>query len=268
MRKALTWLCRFLYLYLYLYFHFVYSAAMRKVFIADAHLKCETDENYRNLLDFLSELPGNTDTLFILGDLFEFWIGYPEVRFTHYLPVLEQLRRLRETGVEIIYFEGNHDFHMGPFFEDTLKARIFGGPAIFDLDGKKVYLCHGDQINRADYGYRLLRSLLHNRMTRAIIPLVPPAAASYIAERMAQGSKKNHQVRRIKWDFAAIIREFAVARFKEGNDAVVIGHFHLPLFEQIENGKKRTILSLGDWITHYSYGEWRNGEFSLKQYKP
>jgi UDP-2,3-diacylglucosamine hydrolase len=156
---------------------------------------------------------------------------------------------------------------MGPFFEDTLKARIFRGPAIFDLNGEKVYLCHGDQINRTDYGYRLLRLLLHNPITRAAIPLFPPAAASYIAERMARESRENHQVRRIKWDFAAIIREFAAARFKEGNGAVVIGHFHLPLFEQTANGKIRTLLSLGDWIKHYSYGEWENGKFSLKQYR-
>lgn len=240
---------------------------MRKVFIADAHLKCETDENYRLLLDFLGELPGNTDTLFILGDLFEFWIGYPEIPFSHYLPVLEQLRRLRDKGIEIVYFEGNHDFHMGPFFEDSLKARIFSGPAIFDLNGEKVYLCHGDQINSADYGHRLLRSLLHSRLARAVIPLVPPAAASYLAEWMARGSRKSHQVRRSKWDFAAIIREFADARFKEGNDAVVIGHFHLQLFEQTANGKIRTLLSLGDWIKHFSYGEWNNGEFSLKTYR-
>jgi len=240
---------------------------MRKVFIADAHLKCETDENYRLLLDFLGELPGNTDTLFILGDLFEFWIGYPKVPFSHYLPVLEQLRRLRAEGIEIVYFEGNHDFHMGPFFKDTLKARIFSGPATIDLNGEKVYLCHGDQINRADYGYRLLRSLLHNPFTRAVIPLVPPAVASYIAERMARGSRENHQARRTKWDFRAMIREFAAARFKEGNTAVVIGHFHLPLFEQTTSGRKQTLLSLGDWIKHFSYGEWENGEFSLKTYR-
>ena len=170
---------------------------MRKVFIADAHLTCETDENYRLLLNFLAELPGNTDTLFILGDLFEFWIGYPEVHFTHYLPVLEQLRRLHEKKVEIVYLEGNHDFHMGPFFQETLKARVFRGPAIFDLDGKKVYLCHGDQVNKADYGYRLLRSLLHNQAIGAVIPLVPPAVASFIAKWMGRASKENHHVRQI-----------------------------------------------------------------------
>ena len=252
---------------LYLNLLFRYSAIMRKVFMADAHLNSETDENYRILLKFLSELPGNTDTLFILGDLFEFWIGYPEVPFTHYLPVLGLLEQLRENGVEIVYLEGNHDFHMGPFFEKTLKARIFSGPAGIDLDGKKVYLCHGDQINKTDYGYRMLRALLHNPVTRAVIPLVPPAAASFIAERMGRASRGNHQLRSIKWDYNAIMREFAAARFKEGYDAVIIGHFHLPLFEQTDIGGVRTLLSVGDWISQFTYGEWLNGTFSLKRYK-
>jgi UDP-2,3-diacylglucosamine hydrolase len=254
-------------LYLYLYLLFRYSAVMRKVFIADAHLRTETDENYRFLLEFLAGLPGNTDTLFIMGDLFEFWIGYREVPFTHYFPVLELLRQLRDKGVEIVYFEGNHDFHMGPFFVETLRARVFRGPAEFDLDGKKVYLCHGDQIITADYGYRLLRFLFHNRLTRAIIPLVPPAVPIYIADRLGRKSKESHRQHQHKWDYPTILREFAADRFHEGYDAVISGHFHLPLLEQTADGTGRTLLSLGDWITHYSYGEWAEGKFSLRKYR-
>jgi len=241
---------------------------MRKVFIADAHLRNESDENYRILLDFLEGLPGKTDTLFILGDLFEFWIGYPRVPFRHYLPMLEQLRLLRGKGVDIVYFEGNHDFHMGPFFEKTLNARVFSRPAVLDLDGKRVYLSHGDLVNSADYGHRLLRFLLHNRLTRAVIPLVPPIAASYIAEQLGRASRKNHGMRREKWDYPSILRRFAAERFREGCDAVIVGHFHLPLMEQTTDKGKRSLISLGDWISHFTYGEWENGEFSLKQYKP
>lgn len=241
---------------------------MRKVFISDAHLTHETDGNYRLLFDFLAGLPGNTDTLFILGDLFEFWIGYPRVPFRHYLSILEQLRRVHEAGVEIIYFEGNHDFHMGPFFEETLGARVFKGPVVLEMDGMQVYLCHGDQINTADLGYRMLRFILHNRLTGAVIPLVPPMVASFIAELMGRASRKNHGERRTKWDYPAILREFAAERFREGCDAVITGHFHLPLKEQTSNGKTRTLLSLGDWISHFTYGEWSNGTFSLKEYRP
>ncbi|KAF0219475.1 MAG: UDP-2 3-diacylglucosamine [Geobacteraceae bacterium] len=240
---------------------------MRKVFIADAHLRNPGDENYRILLDFLAGLEGSTDTLFILGDLFEFWIGYRNVPFHHYIPVLDQLRRLREHGVDIVYFEGNHDFHMGPFFEETLQARVFSGPAIFSLDGKQVYLCHGDQMNRKDHTYRLLRFMLHSPLTRALTLIVPPAVASLIAVWMGGKSRKSHKERRVKWDYMKIVKDFAAARFAAGCDVVVTGHFHIPFIERSGEGPKRVLLSLGDWITHFSYGEWVDGEISLKTYR-
>jgi UDP-2,3-diacylglucosamine hydrolase len=240
---------------------------MRKVFIADAHLRNRGDENYRKLLDFLAGLQGNTDTLFILGDLFEFWIGYRQVPFTHYLPVLEQLRQLVSSGTELVYFEGNHDFHMGPFFKETLKAQVYRGPATFSLDGKTVYLCHGDQINRNDIGYLLLRFLLHNALTGAMVPVVPVKLVTAIADRMGRMSRHGHPQRRLKWDYVTILRDFAAARFSEGYDAVITGHFHTPLLEKSSNGERRTLLSLGDWITHFSYGEWMDGELSLKMFR-
>jgi len=240
---------------------------MRKIFIADAHLRNERDENYQTLLRFLSSLEGNIDTLFILGDLFEFWIGYPSIPFNNYQPVLAQLRKLASSGVRIVYFEGNHDFHMGPFFSETLQAEVHPGPAIISLDGRRVFLCHGDQVNSRDYGYRFLRALLHNPVSSALIPLAPVALTSSIAERMSRQSNKKHGQRQIRWDYAAILRDFAAARFREGCDVVVAGHFHLPFLEKNNNGRERVLLSLGDWISQFSYGEWLDGELSLKSYR-
>ena len=240
---------------------------MRKVFIADAHLGKPEDENYRKLLLFFAGLRGTTETLFILGDLFEFWIGYRRVPFTHYFPVLEQLRELAGSGTKIIYFEGNHDFHMGPFFKETLQATVLKGPARIELDGKKVYLCHGDQVNRRDFGYRLLRFILHNPLSGALVPVIPVGAASRIAVWMSRASRQNRQLRTAKRNYLAILRQFAAARFREGCDTVITGHFHLPLLEKTTDGGERTLLSLGDWITHFSYGEWVDGELSLKTFQ-
>ncbi|RNC73351.1 MAG: UDP-2,3-diacylglucosamine diphosphatase [Desulfuromonadales bacterium] len=237
---------------------------MRAIFIADAHLRHEEDDNYRILMKFLAELQGATDTLYILGDLFEFWIGYEKVPFTHYLPILERLRELKESGVGIVYFEGNHDFHMGPFFTETLGARVHAGPAVIEIEGKRFYLCHGDQVNRKDYGYRLLRFILHSSLTRAASALVPPAFVSWIAEQMSHGSKKNHGRRKMRWDYPAMLRAFAAQRFREGCDTVVSGHFHIPFLDTAEGN---TLLSLGDWLTHYTYGELRDGVLSLKTYR-
>src|SRR6056297_1490602 len=98
---------------------------MKDVFVADAHLADPASENYRCFLDFLNSLRGETRTLFLLGDIFEFWIGYRHIVFSPYVPVLDALRRLKEAGTEIVYVEGNHDFHVGPYFEKVLEARIF-----------------------------------------------------------------------------------------------------------------------------------------------
>lgn len=237
---------------------------MRHIFIADAHLRGPADHNYRMLLRFLSGLRGTTDTLFIMGDLFEFWIGHRTVPYSHYLPVLEALRELHSTGTRIVYFEGNHDFHMGPFFEDTLQASLFTGPALLELEGKKVFLCHGDQMNERDYAYRLLRLVFHSRLTKALALAVPPALPSFIADRLGRRSRKSHKSNREKWDYRSIIRSFAAARFAAGCDIVITGHFHLPFQEQFPDDPRRLIVSLGDWITHFTYGEWSDGTIVLK----
>lgn len=252
---------------LYLSSFFRYSAAMRRVFIADAHLRNPADENYRLLLRFLSELQGTTETLFILGDLFEFWIGYRTAVFPQYQPILERLRELSSTGTDIVYFEGNHDFHMGKYFAETVGATIFPNPAVLSLDGKKYFLCHGDQINTRDYGYRLLRFILHNRVTKTVFPLFPASAACHIAEHMSGHSKGNHGKRNAKWNYELLLNQFADARFRDGCDAVISAHFHLPLLSTRNSGNTRTLLSLGDWITQYSYGELRDGNLSLHQYR-
>ncbi len=239
---------------------------MRKVFIADAHLRLPGDDNYRTLLRFLAGLPGTTDTLYILGDLFEFWIGYPEVPFPQYLPLLDALMALRRAGVEIVYFEGNHDFHMGPYFTGTLGAKVYRGPAVLEIDGKRVFLCHGDEINRRDYAYRMLRLLLHSPLTRALTHIVPPRYASAIAERLGQKSRAHHGARRARWHYPSLLRDFAARRFAEGCDLVITGHFHLPFTETSGSGTSHTLVSLGDWIRHFSYAEMRDGAVTLRTY--
>jgi UDP-2,3-diacylglucosamine hydrolase len=240
---------------------------MRKVFIADAHLGKPGDFNYRTLLKFLEGLKGNTETLFILGDLFEFWIGYRSIPYTHYLPALAKLKELHDSGINIFYFEGNHDFHMGPFFKNTLKAEIFPGPGMLSINGKKVYLCHGDQIMQNDFGYRVFRFLLHNSLTKILFPLVPYRATSMIAEHLSRQSLTNHVERNRKWDYSAILKDFASARFESGCDAVISAHFHYPfIYKSGTDNDEKVLLSLGDWKTQYSYGEWINNSLALKKF--
>jgi UDP-2,3-diacylglucosamine hydrolase len=156
---------------------------------------------------------------------------------------------------------------MGPFFTETLKARVHKGPAIVDLAGKKVYVCHGDQVNSRDVGYRLLRFIMHNPLSGSLVPIIPAGAVSSLAARMSRASKQIRQVRKTKRDVLPILRDFAAARFREGCDIMITGHFHQPLLEKALDGTGGTLMVLGDWITHFSYGELSDGELSLKSFR-
>ncbi|HEX9873439.1 MAG TPA: UDP-2,3-diacylglucosamine diphosphatase [Deferrimonas sp.] len=234
---------------------------MKDVFIADAHLRDPGDENYRRFLAFLEGLRGKTRTLYLLGDIFEFWIGYRHAVFSAYVPVLEALRRLREDGTELVFVEGNHDFHMGPFFEEVLGCRVIADDAAVDVDGLRIYLAHGDLADPADSGYRLLRRLLHSRFTLLLARLVTPDLPWAISRWMGRQSRKQYVTRSVRRQPEELILAHARRRFSEGHQAVVTGHFHHPLLRSDPAG---TVVALGDWIDQYSYAVLENGAFRME----
>jgi UDP-2,3-diacylglucosamine hydrolase len=236
---------------------------MRTIFLADAHLNAPTEQNYRLLLRFLRELEGNTETLYIMGDLFDFWLGFPTNPFCQYEEVLAALQSLVKSGCGLVYFEGNHDFHLGRFFSQQLAADIHSGPAVMIVQGRKLFLCHGDQINRADHGYRFLRAILHNRVAAAAIRFVPPSLALRIKAHLQHSSRSTYELKSQRWDYREVLRAFARTVREEGCDGLVCGHFHLALCEELD-ASSFTILVLGDWMEQFTYGEMIDGKLYLK----
>jgi len=236
---------------------------MKDIFLADAHLLDPADENYRRLLAFLERLRGETRTLFLLGDIFEFWIGYRHTVFTPYVPVLETLRRLHEDGIQIVYVEGNHDFHLGPYFEKTLSCRILPNGGEVTLDGRRIFIAHGDLVNPGDRGYRILRRFLRSRALRGLKALLPPDWAWNIARWSSRQSHKSRPAKQIRWSPRDLLTVHARHLFAAGYPVVVTAHFHSPWIERSEEG---TIISLGDWIDQYSYAVHEDGEFRLETY--
>lgn len=236
---------------------------MRTIFFADAHLHHPDDANYRLLLRFIQSLQGTTDTLCILGDLFDFRVGLPALAFPEQEPMLHALEQLHESGTRLVYLEGNHDFHLGSGLARRLGAELYSGPVQLELQGKRVYLCHGDLINRSDWRYRLLHRTLRSHVALRVGHLLPEAVVLGARRRLQRSSKKNYSQQRQRWDYASIIREYATSIRDQGYDALLLGHFHLPF---VEHQDHFTLLSLGDWITQFSYAEMVDGELSLLTY--
>ncbi len=194
---------------------------MKAVFIADAHLLGASDPNQKKLAKFLDSLSG-IDTLFILGDIFDYWSGYDEVVGREYKEVLDSLKRVSVRGIKIIYLEGNHDFSMGLFFTDTLKADVYPDEAEITLDNKRAYLAHGDAVDMS-LGYRLWRGLLRSFFFRITVRLIPPKQGWNIARRL---SGKSRQYSMHKAVVEERLKTFAQKKISEGFDIVVLGHSH------------------------------------------
>jgi UDP-2,3-diacylglucosamine hydrolase len=239
--------------------------SMRTIFLADAHLVSPDDHNYQLLLRFLREREADTETLFIMGDLFDFWLGFPSNPLGQYEPVLDALERLTRCGCRLVYFEGNHDFHLGAVFRDRLGAEIHTTPSVMTIQGKRLFLCHGDQINRSDYEYRFLRLLLHNPLAAAAVTCCPPSLALRIRERLQKASRASYQANSNRWNYREIIRTFARSLKDEGCLGLITGHFHLAFHEQLQD-EPFDILSLGDWMEQFTFGELDAGELKLKTY--
>jgi UDP-2,3-diacylglucosamine hydrolase len=234
---------------------------MKDIFLADAHLLDPAADNYQRLLTFLRQQRGTIRNLVMLGDIFEFWLGYRHTVFAPFVPLLEELRLQRESGTELIFVEGNHDFHLGPYFSETLDCRILPDGGALELDGKRVFIAHGDLINPADRGYRLLRRFLRCRLSRLLLPLVPPDWAWRIS-RWASHQSSRRKKRSLRYLPEKLLLNFAQERFAEGYDAVITGHFHIPLYRNLDG---KLLICLGDWIEQDSYAVFENGAFALKR---
>jgi len=233
---------------------------MRAIFLADAHLRDPQDHNYQQLLKFLGQQE-DLDGLFLLGDLFEFWIGYRHLAFTSYIPLLEQLRRLVEKGTRLYFVEGNHDFNLGPYFSDTLHCTIIPDQQLVEWDGMKLFLCHGDLLKQ-DRGYHLMRSLWRSGLTRFLARIIHPDLIWSLAIWLGDLSRKKHP-KDCHWDPSPLVVPYAQQQFDQGCDAVLCGHFHQVVDREID-GKR--LIVLGDWITQFSYAEMIDGQFEMKNF--
>jgi UDP-2,3-diacylglucosamine hydrolase len=231
-------------------------------FFADAHLGTEAPEREAareaRLHDFLRAVAGRATHLFVMGDLFDFWFEYRTAIPRRYFETLGALRDVRDAGVEITYLAGNHDFWLGTFMTETLGIRFHDGALPVTLQGRRLWLHHGDGLVGGDLGYRVLKKVLRNPLSIGAYRWIHPDLGIPLAHWVSRWSRGSREGRPL--EPTRLIREIAAPRFAEGYDAVMVGHFH-HRYEHRENG--REFIILGDWIDDFTYAVLEDGRLSL-----
>jgi UDP-2,3-diacylglucosamine hydrolase len=236
---------------------------MRSVFFSDVHARGSAEEAGASIPGFLRSVGGGLDHLFVVGDLFDFWFSREGVVYPGFRPIIDALTALQRSGVQVHLFEGNHDFFLADYFTRHHGIEVYTEEARFTLGGRTVYIAHGDLVDESDRGYRFLRRLLRSPLFYGLQKRLPLAMLWKLARRSSDASKT--YLAKPQGGLAAKMESFALAKFSEGIDAVVLGHCHLPVHRTCTvDGRQRDFALLGDWLEHRSYLNLEDGRFELR----
>lgn len=219
---------------------------MSSYFISDLHLDPQRPDISRAFLRWLSQLPETTDSLYILGDLFEAWIG-DDFENDLILQVKSQLRQLSDSGIELAFMHGNRDFLIGPDFADQIGGQLLADPSLITLYGRRILLMHGDSLCTRDTEYQQFRKQARNPQWQAEFLSKPLDERIEIAQQLRLASKEKTAG---KQDYIMDVTEAEVEKIMllHQTDLLIHGHTHRPNCHQLtldnQTGQRWV---LGDW---------------------
>lgn len=256
---------------------------MKAIFISDVHLRKSGDERYKKLMNFFDAIKeGNVralvhpetklqekvfiDDLYIAGDLFDFWFCDRDKIYPDFKPVIHKLVELQKAGIRVHLGEGNHDFFMAEYFKDVLGINVFEEWKDAQLDKLKILIAHGDTADSKNIRYLLFRKFLRSKAFYHFQRFIPASVRWALAGFSSTASKEMTME-----NGEALVKKmypFALRRFQKGYDAVVLGHSHIPGINYYTiKGREKTFITLGDWISYYSFVYYEDNNFYLRYYR-
>lgn len=224
---------------------------MTTLFIADLHLDPERPEITRLFGDFLDAEATGADALYILGDLFESWVGDDDPCEAGAF-VAEKLRSLADGGLPLYFMHGNRDFMLGHDYAARAGMRILPDPSVVELYGKPVLLMHGDLLCTDDVEYQKFRAQSRNPDWQAHMLSQPLAARLAFAQQARtasqarQGAMKDAGTMETITDASPATVEEHFRRY--GIDTLIHGHTHRPAIHELDiDDRDCRRIVLGDW---------------------
>ncbi|WP_409422841.1 UDP-2,3-diacylglucosamine diphosphatase [Pseudaeromonas sp. ZJS20] len=216
---------------------------MKTLFISDLHLSEHRPELTAAFLRFLQEEARQAEALYILGDLFDFWIGDDEASALN-RNVAAALLALNRQGVRLYFVHGNRDFLLGERYARQAGLILLSTQSQLDLYGQRVVVLHGDTLCTDDKAYQRFRRLVHWRWLRALFLALPLAWRIQLAQKIRRRSRHGKQLK------SAAIMDVTPQAVDQlltdtGASLLIHGHTHRPAVHALPDGAQRLVL--GDW---------------------
>lgn len=237
---------------------------MSQLFVSDLHLDASAPAAIEQFLTFLRTHAAGTEALYILGDLFEVWVGDDEAE-AHKRAVCEALRTLTSSGVACFVLHGNRDFLLGRGFSDKTGCRLLPDPVIAEFDGERVLLTHGDTLCTDDHSYQELRSVVRTIPWQQRFLALPLADRELLADQARAGSRQ-HTARTLPKIMDVNPEAVATAYRVTGVRRIIHGHTHRPgIHDTTVEGTRAQRIVLGAWYEQGSYLVYTNERYELRE---
>ena len=244
-------------------------------FASDQHFGAPTPELSKpreaKFLAWLDEIKHDAQILFLMNDLFDFWHEWKYVVPKGYVRILGKLAELKDSGIDIYFFVGNHDLWMKDYLEEEIGIPVFFEKQYYEISGKNFLLAHGDGLGPGDKGYKRMKKLFTNPIAQWFFKWLHPDIAMKIAVYFSTKNKMISGVEDMK--FLGEDKEFLILYSKEKLksekiDYFVYGHRHLPMILDLKiDENAANYVNLGDWISYFTYGVFDGAEFKIEEYK-
>jgi len=218
------------------------------LFVADVHLGPSAPKRTAAFLEFLAELsrPPRPAGLYVLGDLFDLWLGRGSLLDGRHAAVIAGLSSLARSGVPVTVFQGNRDFLLDARFGERSGATVVEEGLTVFLGPRRAFLCHGDRLLLRDRAHQRMRWILRSVPGRALAAALPPRAIQTTAQWLRH--KSDAAGARRQPDLSSIPPEAAARIFRGGYGVIITGHVHKARHRLLRvDGRTCELYTLGAW---------------------
>jgi len=226
----------------------------------------------KKLVSWLDSIQHDAEAIYLMGDIFDFWFEYKQVVPKGYVRFLGKIAELTDKGIDVHIFRGNHDVWAFGYLHKEVGLQIHRKPEIIEAQGKKLFLAHGDGLGPGDTGYKIMKKVFEFKPNQFLFKWLHPDIGTAMGlffshrSRLANIAKEEKEGPNPPLE-KEMLYHYALKKSKEMPevDFFIFGHRHIPLVHPLN--PKATLIILGDWITHFTYGVLENGKFSLKKFE-
>ena len=238
-------------------------------FASDFHLGSPNTKDSlireKRIVAWLDEIKSTAKAIYLVGDIFDFWFDYKHVVPKGYTRFLGKIAELSDAGIDIHFFTGNHDMWMFDYFEEELNVTMHRDPIQLELNGKKLYIAHGDGLGPGDNSYKFLKRIFSNKLCQWLFARLHPNFGIGLANFWSKQSREHNTDSK---EFMGEEKEWLAVYCKEilkneHFDYFIFGHRHLAIEHPID---KSTYINLGEWMNDYTYAVFDGEKTTLKRF--